>query len=76
MSGLVLPVFGRILKPALKISGENRRRFYFEPFCRRERGVAEREPAGEILSEAKDLLSSRFAGVSEAQPSGSLQAKS
>ncbi len=63
MSGLVLPVFGRILKPALKISGENRRRFYFEPFCRRERGVAEREPAGEILSEAKDLLSSRFAGV-------------
>src|SRR5579864_3361413 len=28
MSGLVLPVSGDPLKPALKISGENRRRFY------------------------------------------------
>jgi hypothetical protein len=25
-----------------------------EPFCGRERGAAEREPAGEILSAAKD----------------------
>ena len=30
MSGLVLPVSGEPLKPALKISGENKRRFYFE----------------------------------------------
>jgi hypothetical protein len=33
MSGLVLPVSGDPLKPALKISGENRRRFYIEPSC-------------------------------------------
>jgi hypothetical protein len=26
-----------------------------EPICGRERGAAEREPAGEILSAAKDL---------------------
>jgi len=59
MSGLVLLFPGRPLKPALKISGENRRRFYFEPFCGRERDVVERESAGEILSErseSKDLL--------------------
>jgi len=53
---------------------------HFEPFCRREAGAADQEPAGEILSAAFarricfDL--SRFAGVSEAQPTGSLQAKS
>jgi hypothetical protein len=29
---------------------------HFEPVCRRERGQAERESAGEILSVAKDLL--------------------
>ena len=30
-------------------------RFELEPFCGRERGEAERESAGEILSAAKDL---------------------
>jgi len=29
---------------------------HFEPICRREGGEADREPAGEILSGAKDLL--------------------
>jgi hypothetical protein len=66
MSGLVLLLAGRPLKPALKISGENRRRFYFEPICGRERGNAERESAGEILSEAKDLLHER--GNAEREP--------
>jgi hypothetical protein len=59
MSGLVLLFPGRPLKPALKISGENRRRFYFEAIRRRERGNAEREPPAEILSErseSKDLF--------------------
>jgi len=63
MSGLVLLFPGRPLKPALKISGENRRRFYFEAIRRRERALSlskgEREPPAEILSErseSKDLL--------------------
>ena len=58
MSGLVLPVSGDPLKPALKISGENRRRFYIEAIRRRERALslsqAEREPPAEIVSERRE----------------------
>jgi hypothetical protein len=54
MSGLVLLFPGRPLKPAPKISGENRRRFYFEAIRRRERGNTEREPPAEILSERSE----------------------
>src|ERR1700757_3624899 len=63
MSGLVLLFRGRPLKPAPKISGENRRRFYFEPICGRERSNAERESPAEILSElseSKDLFPAQF----------------
>lgn len=51
MSGLVLPVSGGPLKPALKISGENRRRFYFEVLG----GVSEAQPEhlAVILSASK-----------------------
>ena len=78
MSGLVLLFPGRPLKPALKISGENRRRFYFEAFRRRERGNAEREPPAEILSErseSKDLLEplcGREPDVVEREPAGEI----
>ena len=58
MSGLVLPVSGGPLKPALKISGENRRRFYIEAIRRRERSLSlakgERESPAEILSERSE----------------------
>jgi len=59
MSGLDLPVSGDPLKPALKISGENRRRFYIEAQGGVSETQAEREPPAEILnerSESKDLL--------------------
>jgi hypothetical protein len=50
MSGLVLPVSGDPLKPALKISGENRRRFYLRRLGGVSEAQAEREPPAEILS--------------------------
>src|SRR6185503_12998540 len=68
MSGLVLPVSGEPLKPAPKISGENRRRFYFEAIRRRERGPGRagafcRNP--ERAQRVEGSLASRFASVSE-----------
>jgi hypothetical protein len=57
MSGLVLSLVGRPLKPAPKISGENRRRFYSEAIRRREkRNSLSGEHAGEIPSLAKTPL--------------------
>jgi len=59
MSGLVLLFPGRPLKPAPKISGENRRRFYLSRYAGVSETQVERESAGEILSErseSKDLL--------------------
>jgi hypothetical protein len=67
MSGLVLLFPRRPLKPAPKISGENRRRFYFEAIRRRERDVVEREPPAEILSEPE-----LAEGNAEREPAGEI----
>jgi len=68
MSGLVLLFPGRPLKPALKISGENRRRFYLTRFA----GVSEATPSGSRVpgsSAAGVRASCRNPGRSESKES-------